>query len=460
MPTVGVLNVAIKGTTKGLEGSIGRVGGLLKGLGGTVAKLGALFGGLSVAGAFAAFNKMSENLDALAKAANTLGVTTEELSELRFAAQRSGIEVAGLETSLQRMRRSIGEASFGKGTGVEALRQLGLDAQQLMKLPIQEQLLEISRAMQEIPNASQRIAVGFQLFGRQGVNLIRFMQKGDEELRGLIDNARKFGATVSQETAIKMEMFQDSMLNLKTAMAAVGRQVADFLSPFMVALAEQMAAWAATANKSGAGVHNALAPVKKILDVIANVITGLVGGFNLLQAGIAKVVELAARVAAKLPLLSDETKRFFEILAEEESRAASDLFEKGLARIDIAMEGGADIGAIIPKGLEDFLQRVDGIRKTAREAAEETRRLRREGQMAGGIEEVKKSTGTKQVAIAALERGSVEAVAKISEIFSADRQRDLEKQQLDAQKKAADEIAKLRQHVEESGGWLAVEDVL
>lgn len=465
MPTVGVLNVAIKGTTKGLEKSIGRVKGLFKGLGGAVARIGGLLGGISAAGALAGFERMTASIDQLAKEASALGVTTEQLSALRFAADRSGISAQSLGASIQRFSRRLAEATMGSGEARKALNTLGLDANRLIQLPVQERMAEISRAMGDVKNASDRIALAFQLFGREGVNMTNLLGSGEDAFRGLLAEAQQFGAVISTETAAKAERFQDALTNVKAVLKGVFITVTDLVSPTMIALAEQFAAWGATASKSGAGISRVFRPVKRVLDAIANVVLGIVGAFNLLQAGIAKVVEVAAKLAAKLPGLSDSTRQFFRILAEEEGRAAGKLFEEGIDKIKTSLKGQGEFADILPQSFQDFLVAVDQVQVDARNAAEQIRTMRREGQTAAGQLERMATAATsrpeaRQPAIQALERGSVEAVAKISEIFSSERRRDIEHKQLRAQEKTAMEVAKLRQEVKASGGWLAVEDIL
>lgn len=464
MPTVGVLNVAIKGTTKPLEKSIGRVTGLFRGLGGLIGRLGPLLGGLSAAGALAGFERMTSSLDQLAKTSSALGLTTEQLSALRFAADRSGISAKSLEASVQRFSRRLAEATAGSGEARKALQLLGLDANQLIQLPMEDRLAKIASAMQSVQNGSDRIAVAFQLFGREGVNMTNLLAGGEDAFRGLLKEADRFGAVISQETAVKAERFQDAMTNLKAVSKALFVEVADRVSPVMIALAEQFAAWAATASKSGSGISRAMKPVKAVLKTIGNIVVGVVGAFNLLQAGIAKVVAVAAKLAAKLPGLSDATRAFFKTLAEEENRAAGELFQKGMQRVQDALQGSGEITDVLPQTVNDFLVTVDKVAADARRTAERIRAERLEDQQTAGrlgeLSDTKAKRQPRDLAIAALERGSVEAVGKIAEIFGAERRRDIEDKQLRAQEKTAMEVAKLRQEVKASGGWLAVEDIL
>ena len=79
-------------------------------------------------------------VDALAKTADRLGITTEALVGLQFAAGQTGVESNVLGTSLQRLNRRLSEvATTGGGVAKKGLDALGLTAKQLLALPLEQQ---------------------------------------------------------------------------------------------------------------------------------------------------------------------------------------------------------------------------------------------------------------------------------------------------------------------------------
>ncbi len=64
--------------------------------------------------------------DALAKTADKVGLTTEALQELRYAAEQAGVDARTLDMAMQRFSRRVGEAAQGKGELVAMLRQYGI----------------------------------------------------------------------------------------------------------------------------------------------------------------------------------------------------------------------------------------------------------------------------------------------------------------------------------------------
>ncbi|KKL51965.1 hypothetical protein LCGC14_2290260, partial [marine sediment metagenome] len=80
------------------------------------------------------------NVDATTKMADRLGLATDKLLELQFAAKlTAGVNDATFTMALQRMTRRLAEAAQGTGEAVKAIAELGLTAEDLAKLAPDEQ---------------------------------------------------------------------------------------------------------------------------------------------------------------------------------------------------------------------------------------------------------------------------------------------------------------------------------
>ena len=67
-----------------------------------------------------------DELDEIGKSAGKVGVTTDEIQKLRFAAEQTGGSASELDKALERLNNSIGEARQGTGEGKKAFEQLGI----------------------------------------------------------------------------------------------------------------------------------------------------------------------------------------------------------------------------------------------------------------------------------------------------------------------------------------------
>ena len=109
--------------------------------------------------------------DELQKLAFRLGGTVEGLSELKYIADLSNISFETMAMATQRMTRRLGEvAATGKGVAAEAFEVLGLQAEKLAQLPLEEQFMKVASALAEVENASQRAYLAQKIFDSEDVD--------------------------------------------------------------------------------------------------------------------------------------------------------------------------------------------------------------------------------------------------------------------------------------------------
>jgi len=157
-------------------------------------------------------------LDKIAKVARSVGATTEFLSGLEFAAQRTSGLVAGAATKgIEKMTRRIEEAARGTGEAIKALEMLGLEAQALALLSPEEQFRVLSRAMDGVTDAGQRTLIATQLYSERQAKLHTTMALTNSQFEDQIKLAKELGQVITKEQADLGEQYQDSMQKLEAA---------------------------------------------------------------------------------------------------------------------------------------------------------------------------------------------------------------------------------------------------
>jgi len=148
----------------------------------TAAKWGAAAVAAGAAATAALVRSGLESVDALAKTSDKLGVTTQALASLRFAAEQTGVETNKFDVALQRFTRRLADAASGTGPAVKAFDALGLSAQQLIKLSPDQALAKVADQMNKVENQSQRVSLAFKLFDSEGVDLVNTLKLGSDGL--------------------------------------------------------------------------------------------------------------------------------------------------------------------------------------------------------------------------------------------------------------------------------------
>jgi len=224
---------------------------LVKGLNAAAAKL-KVFGAavqdigtkMSLAGAaivtplLASAKSFSDVGDALDKMSARTGISVEALSEIGFAADQSGTSLDDVETAVRKMQKTIAASAGGSKQATEALSELGLSAEQLLRLSPEDQFTAISKRLSEISDPALRAAATMGVFGKSGTSLLPLI--GD--LQALRAEARALGFTMSTDDAKAAAALNDAIGRLKTAVQTVTNALGAALTPLLIDVSNQIVA--------------------------------------------------------------------------------------------------------------------------------------------------------------------------------------------------------------------------
>lgn len=203
----------------------------------------AVMGGAAAGGIFAIANSTATLGDNVSKTADKLGMDLAALQELRYAAERSGLEANTLDTSMQRMVRRVAEAAGGSGEAVNALAELGLDAVELSRMRPEKALEQIADAMREVDNQGDRVRLAMKLFDSEGVGMVNMLKDGSAGLRAMGDDAHRAGYVLSEQAARDAETFKDRLLNVQAGLQGMKNTIGAALMPAVSDLMGSLSAW-------------------------------------------------------------------------------------------------------------------------------------------------------------------------------------------------------------------------
>lgn len=170
-----------------------------------------------------------DNADEIGKMAQKIGVTTEALSQLSFAASQAGVEQGSLQKALAKVAVDLTKNdSLIKALGITATTADGA-------------LLQLADKFNEMPDGLEKTAAAAKIFGeRIGPDLIPLLNQGSKGIQDLKDKADDLGATISTQMARDAEIFNDTMDQVKVAMQGAFLKVAQDLLPKMQQFADYM----------------------------------------------------------------------------------------------------------------------------------------------------------------------------------------------------------------------------
>jgi len=196
---------------------------------------------ISVAGAagFGFLIKSSmQSIDTLGKTAQKLGVTTQALQKLRYASELAGVETRTVDMAVQRFTRRLAEAAKDTGEAKDALKELGINAKEFQRLPLDKQMIGLADAFAKVADEGQQVRLSFKLFDSEGVALLNTLKGGGDALRGMFVEAEKLGFILSTSAVRGVEQANDQFTRLMSVFKGVTDTIISAMAPALGELAK------------------------------------------------------------------------------------------------------------------------------------------------------------------------------------------------------------------------------
>ena len=185
-------------------------------------------GALFVKNAFA----IAKAGDEYAKTGRIIGVTAEDLQELRFVAERSGVGPAKFTESMKKMNKAIGDTRVGSGALTTLLQNQNPELlKQIQNVKSNEEAFSLlNTAIADTENIQDKAALAQAAFGKTGQDMINIANLGAKEIAALREEARGYGL-ITNDAALQSEKLMDAQTNLKAALSGVRTEVATSMIP-------------------------------------------------------------------------------------------------------------------------------------------------------------------------------------------------------------------------------------
>ena len=245
--------------------------------------------GLAAAAAGAALVAMARQsmntIDQQAKLARAVGGTTIGLQALARAGDRAGVQQSELSSATTRLNQQLGQAMI-QGRGTEGVfRRLGVSAQALAGMDVDERFMAIADAMRDAGMNTQEMAATLRELGIRQASVITLIQGGSEEIRRSRQAVIDFGVAVSEVDAAQIERTNDALSEVGRVFEGLRNQIAVALAPGLEMLANAFTESA----RAGGLVFNIIRGFVEQVPRLTSYITAAVGGFALYRGALLAV---------------------------------------------------------------------------------------------------------------------------------------------------------------------------
>lgn len=372
MATIARLAVILSTKTAGFTSGLKRAGNSLRKfaapLAGVIKRV-AQFTAVIAVGAVAALAALTKaaftSIDALAKTADVIGISTEALAGFQLQAELTGVATGKIEKSLEKMVKNIGQASTGFGEAARTFQNLGIEAAALAQMKTEDQFILIAEEISQLSTHAERAAAAYEIFGRAGIALLPILSQGAEGIRKAREEAIKFGTAVSRVDAAKIEAANDAITRLKFLLKGIGAILADTLAPVVENIAKDFVSFATSGEGIKANLLTAIRAVAEEMGALADVMLEIRKISISTRFGTSKIAIGVAEVAALLAPF--EKKKGLLLFAQAQRDITDQLEAQGHAIF--AMKKPSEVLA------EAWAKIEEKSRKTAESNARQSRAL-------------------------------------------------------------------------------------
>jgi hypothetical protein len=346
---MGRARIAARNSSKSMTKSFKSVGASVARTIGSIFSLRNALISVGAAAAIGYFIKRQlEAADAIAKMADSVGISTDALQELQFAFKQLGIEEQALGGGLQAFNKRLGELRLGTGSLDTILKKLGDEGfrKALIGARNTEQAFDILiDRLDKAKDAQEAAAIAGAALGRTlGAKFVSAARTGVEGINRLRQSARDLGLVIEESLLREAEKANDQLELMGKALSTQVTRAVIALAPEIIKLGQAFAeALPHIVRFVGSLLPDSVAPIEELQ--------------TRLQSLREEALELQIQLAKRADFLNEATgakDRIVEIDAE--IRALESLIAKRREENDL-------INATLESGGEASDEQADKIEK-------------------------------------------------------------------------------------------------
>lgn len=176
---------------------------------------------------------------ATTKMADQIGMSTEGMVQLDYAAKLANVDIANVATSIRMMLRNVSQAAQ-KNTGKDIFSELGIDPRQLASMKPEAILLTMADAIAQVGNASDRARIAQGVFGRGWAEIMPLIMGGSDALLQAAQEANDLNLTFSRLDAEKVMQADNAINRMMESFKSTGRILAIAVAPYIEYIASSI----------------------------------------------------------------------------------------------------------------------------------------------------------------------------------------------------------------------------
>lgn len=400
----------------GIMGSLGGVTGFLQNM------LGGILAGFSLQAAVSSVLQFADSAESLLNTAQIVDMTATSLSRLHATATPMGMTAEQVDKGMIKLAKNMTELARGSDEAAAAFEAVGLSADEVKNMSIEQVLATISDRFSESEDGATKTALAMALLGKSGAELVPWLNQGSKAMTEAADAAEEMGAVMGEDAVAAGAALDDAMDTLTMAASGTKKEFQKALAPALQFVAECFT--------DGSGAATDFSVVFKGVSSVVIMVTGIIKQSWAVVSGI--VAAITTAVASSADTISKMLQGDFQgaldaaalgrtMIKETLGKLATDYMDAGakmegaLSNVWNGVKKPPDVEAPNPKGQLDFKESGGGgddkAAAAAKKASEEAKRAAQEA-FDYKMELLRNELGE-------LDRGSVEKLRIASQMAEA-----------------------------------------
>lgn len=161
------------------------------------------------------------------------GISSENLSVLKYAAQETGVEFETLVKGFKKLSTELYDYDHGSKQAQQAFSALGISGKQLAEThgDLYAVFGLVADRMQAMPDGYEKSAAASMLFGRAGQQLIPVLNEGSAGVAKFRSEAEDLGLVLDSSTVEKMEELHKTVAQMQGGFEGLALEITSALAP-------------------------------------------------------------------------------------------------------------------------------------------------------------------------------------------------------------------------------------
>jgi len=203
-----------------------------------IAKKAAIASGVVLGAVSLWVNQYADAANEVGKLARRVGGTVEEIQELDYVAEKSGLSVDFMRGAIEKLNAKAGQAASGASKDLsDTFASLNINVKEFTNAGPGAQMEMLADAMQKIPTEAGRSVMAMKLFEEEGLKITTAFEGGSAAVRQMREDARAMGLFNSEDTK-RAEEYNSLMIDTRRSFSSIRNEVGAKLLPELVKILE------------------------------------------------------------------------------------------------------------------------------------------------------------------------------------------------------------------------------